>query len=114
MVNKIGTVYPFGLNKRFSPRSYEDSRVRHETPEEGRRTYRPKSGEYNNKDEFNSPNIINNNIFLKYFCIYVSISILIKKLWVPLRFRVDLGVMAMKSSPYSVENWGGVSQLDAG
>ena len=30
-------------------------RVRQETPEEGRRTHRPKLFEYNNKDEDNSP-----------------------------------------------------------
>ena len=34
--------------------------VRHETPEEGRGTYRPKRRSYNNKDEVNSPNILSN------------------------------------------------------
>ena len=32
-----------------------------ETPEEGRRTYRPKRCEYNNKDEVSSPNILSDN-----------------------------------------------------
>ena len=49
------------LNKGFSSRFFEDSRVRCETPEEGRRTYRQKRSEYNNKDEVNSPNILSNN-----------------------------------------------------
>ena len=35
------------------------SRVRHETPEAGQRTYRPKRCVYNNQDEVNSPNIQN-------------------------------------------------------
>ena len=37
------------------------SQVHNETPEEDRRTYRPKRFEYNNKDEVNSPNILSNN-----------------------------------------------------
>ena len=36
------------------------SRVRYETPE-GRRTYRSKRCEYNNKDDVNSRNILSNN-----------------------------------------------------
>ena len=32
----------------------------HETHEDGRRTYRPKRCDYNNKDEDNSPNILSN------------------------------------------------------
>ena len=38
-----------------------DSRVRHETREEGRRTYRPKRCDYDNKEEVNSTNIFSNN-----------------------------------------------------
>ena len=38
----------------------EDSRIRQEIPEEGRRTYRPKHCVDNNKDEDNSPNNPNN------------------------------------------------------
>ena len=30
-----------------------------ETPKEGRKTYRPKSSEFNNEDEDNSPNVLN-------------------------------------------------------
>ena len=37
---------------------YVGSPARHETPKEGRRIYRPKHCEYNNKDEVNSPNIL--------------------------------------------------------
>ena len=41
--------------------------VGQETPEEGGRTYRPKSCEYNNKDEDNSPKTLNDkNIFLTH------------------------------------------------
>ena len=45
------------LNKRFDSKFRVDSRVPHETPEEGRRTYRPKRCEYN-KDEGDSPNTL--------------------------------------------------------
>ena len=58
MVNRIGTVYPCGSNKEFSSRFSVNFRVRHETPEEDRRTYRPKCSDYNNKDKINSPNIL--------------------------------------------------------
>ena len=60
MVNRIGTIYPSGSNKRFRSRFRADFRVRHETPEQGRRTYRPKHCEYNNKDEVSSPDILSN------------------------------------------------------
>ena len=63
MVNRIGTVFPFGSNKGFSLRFFADYEVRHETSERGRRTYRPKSCEYNNKDEVNSPNIFSENTY---------------------------------------------------
>ena len=59
MVNRIGTVNPRGTNKGFTSRFCMDSRVRHETPEESQRTYRPKHWEYNNKDGVSSPNILN-------------------------------------------------------
>ena len=45
--------------QRFSSRFCVD--FRHETPEEGRMTYRPKCCDYNNKDKVNSPNILSNN-----------------------------------------------------
>ena len=61
MINRIGTVYPWGSNKGFSLRFCVDSWVQHKTPEEGRRTYQPKRCEYNNKDDINSPNILSNN-----------------------------------------------------
>ena len=61
MVKRIGTVYPGSLNKGFSWTFCVDSRIRHETLKEGRRTYRPKPGDYNNKDEVNNLDILRNN-----------------------------------------------------
>ena len=58
MVNKIGTVYPGGLNNGFSSRF---SRVQHEIPEEGRQIYRLKRCEYNNEFMVNRLNILSNN-----------------------------------------------------
>ena len=46
------------FNKGSSPKFRVGSRVR-QTPEEGRKTYRPKHCENNHKDEDNSPNTIN-------------------------------------------------------
>ena len=65
MINKIGTIYPCGLNKGFCI----DSWVRHEAPEEGRRTCRPKRLEYNNEDEVNCLNILSDT---NYLCFNVS------------------------------------------
>ena len=59
--NRIGTVYLCGSNKVFSSRFCVDTRVRYGRSEEGRRTYRPKRCDYNNKDEVNSPNILSNS-----------------------------------------------------
>ena len=60
MVNRIGTVYPCSSKKGFSSRFFVDSRVWQETPEEGQRMNRLKC-DYNNKDEFNSINILSND-----------------------------------------------------
>ena len=49
-----------GLNKGFSSKFREGSRVRQEIPEEGRRTHWPKRCDYNNKDEDNRLNTLNN------------------------------------------------------
>ena len=49
-INKIETIYSYGLNKGFSLRLCVDSWIRHKTPEEGQMTYRPKR-EHNNEDE---------------------------------------------------------------
>ena len=54
MANGIRTGDPRGFNKGRSSKFREGSRVR-QTPEEGRRTYRPKRCGNNNKDEDNSP-----------------------------------------------------------
>ena len=72
MVNRTGTVSPCGSNKGFSSRFYVDSWVRHETLEEGRRTYRTKLFVYNNEDEINSLNILSKNTFtnLMHVCVY--------------------------------------------
>ena len=50
MANGIRTGEPRGFNKGCSSKFREGSRVR-QTPEEGRRTYRPKRYGNNNKDE---------------------------------------------------------------
>ena len=58
MVNGIRTGNPHGFNKGRSSKFREGSRVR-QTPEEGRRTYRPKRCGNNNKNEDNSPKTLN-------------------------------------------------------
>ena len=58
MANGIRTGDPRGFNKGRSSKFREGFRVR-QTPEEGRRTYRPKRCWNNNKDEDNSPKILN-------------------------------------------------------
>ena len=58
MANGIRTGDPRGFNKGRSSMFREGSRVR-QTPEEGRRTYRPKRCGNNNKDEDNSPKNLN-------------------------------------------------------
>ena len=58
MANGIRTVDPRGFNKGRSSKFREGSRLR-QTPEEGRRTYRPKRCGNNNKDEDNSPKTLN-------------------------------------------------------
>ena len=58
MANRIRTDDPRGFNKGRSSKFREGSRVR-QTPEEGRRTYRPKRYGNNNKDEDNSPKTLN-------------------------------------------------------
>ncbi len=58
MANGIRTGDPNGFNKGSSSKFCVGSRVR-QTPEEGRRTYRPKCCGNNNKDEDNSPKTLN-------------------------------------------------------
>ena len=58
MTYGIRTGDPRGFNKGRSSKFREGSRVR-QTPEEGRRTYRPKRCVNNNKDEDNSPKTLN-------------------------------------------------------
>ena len=58
MANGIRTGDHRGFSKGRSSKFCEGSRVR-QTPEEGRRTYRPKRCGNNNKDEDNSPKNLN-------------------------------------------------------
>ena len=58
MANGIRTGDPRGFNKGRSSKFRGGSRVR-QTPEEGRRTYRPKRYVNYNKDEDNSPETLN-------------------------------------------------------
>ena len=58
MANGISTGDPRGFNKGCSLKFCEGSRV-WQTPEEGRRTCRPKCCGNNNKDEDNSPKTLN-------------------------------------------------------
>ena len=58
MANGIRTGDLRGFNKGRSSNFREGSWVR-QTPEEGRKTYRPKSYGNNNKDEDNSPKTLN-------------------------------------------------------
>ncbi len=58
MVNGTRRGDPLGFSKGRSSKFREGSRVR-QTPEKGRRTYRPKRCENNNKDEDNSPKNLN-------------------------------------------------------
>ena len=58
MANEIRTCDPRGFNKGRSSKFHEGSRVQ-QTPEEGRRTYRPKHCGNNYKDEDNSPKTLN-------------------------------------------------------
>ena len=58
MANGIRTGDPRGFNKGRSSKFREGSQVR-QTPEEGRKTYRPKRCGNNNKDEDNSPKTLN-------------------------------------------------------
>ena len=63
MANGIRKGDPRGFNKGCSSKFREGSRVR-QTPEEGRRTYRPKRCGNNNKDEDNSPKNLNDKKFI--------------------------------------------------
>ena len=66
MANGIRTGDPRGFNKGRSSKFREGSRVR-QTPEEGRRTYRPKCCGNNYKDKDNSPKTLNDKNLLQYF-----------------------------------------------
>ena len=61
MDNRIRTFYTRGLNKGFSSKFTVGTRVRPETPEEGRWKYLPKRSDNNNKDDVKKPNILSND-----------------------------------------------------
>ena len=58
MANGIRRGDPRGFNKGCSSKFREGSQVR-QTPEENRKTYRPKQSVNNNKDEDNNPKTLN-------------------------------------------------------
>ena len=60
----IKTGDPHGFNKGRNSKFREASRVR-QTPDEGRRTYRPKRCRNKNKDEDNSPKTLNDKNYSK-------------------------------------------------
>ena len=63
MANGIRRGDPREFNKRRSSKFREGSKVR-QTPEEGRRTYRPKRCGNNNKDEDNNPKTLNDKKYV--------------------------------------------------
>ena len=77
MANGIRTGDPRGFNKGRSSKYREGSRVR-QTPEEGRRRYRPKRCGNNNKDEDNSQKTLNDKYTL-VVCLFVMVH---HPLWV--------------------------------
>ena len=66
MANGIRTGDSCGFNKGRGLKFREGSRVR-QTPDEGRRTYRPKRRGNNNKNEDNSPKTLNDKICVLFF-----------------------------------------------
>ena len=79
MVNGIRTSDPRGLNKGRGSKFRVGSRVRQETPEEGRWTHQPKRCENNNKDEDNSPKTLNDkNRFVVIFLIETISAFLLR------------------------------------
>ena len=60
------TIYLHGLNKGLSSRFCVGSKVKYNTPEESRRTYRLHCCEYNNEDEENNPNILSDKKMKPY------------------------------------------------
>ena len=75
MANGIKTGNPRGFNKGRSSKFREGSRVR-QTPEEGRRTYRPKRYGNNNKDEYKSPKGLNDINLLFYLILIICLHTL--------------------------------------
>ena len=78
MANRIRGGDPRGFNKGRSSKFREGSRVR-QTPEEGRRTYRPKRWGNNYKEEDNKPKTLNDKEIISfcYSLFYFSFSFLL-------------------------------------
>ena len=74
MANGIRTGNPHGFNKGRSLKFHECSRVR-QTPEEGRRIYRPKRCGNNNKDEDDSLKTLNYKTVKRHLNLKYEISI---------------------------------------
>ncbi len=64
MVSGIRASVSRGLNKGRGSKFRVGSRVG-KTPEEGRRIYRPKRCEYNNKDEDNNPKTLKDKVLYR-------------------------------------------------
>ena len=76
MANGIRTGNPCGFNKGCSLKFREGSQVR-QTPEEGRKTYRPKDCGNNNKDEDNSPKTLNDDNNSGLLIFFISLRCLL-------------------------------------
>ena len=74
MANGIKTGDPRGFNKGRSSKFREGSRVR-PSPEEDRRTYRPKRSGNNNIDEDNSPKTLNDKRTIEFFLVLRLIAL---------------------------------------
>ena len=64
MVNRMRTIYYSESNKGFGSKFHVCFQLRQETPEEGRRTYRLKCCEFNNRNVNNSLNTVDNEIIV--------------------------------------------------
>ena len=100
------------LNPLFNPHggvsnSVNHDRVRHETPEEGWRTYQPKHYEYNNKDENNSPNILSdkNLAFVQLFILLYLVKIRIHIVYIVLKHKIYT-VFRVNTQTFTQKFWG--------
>ena len=112
MANGIRTGDPRGFNKGRSSKFREGSRVR-QTPEEGRRIYRPKYWGNNNKDEDNIPKTLNHKNLLVFDkntedCIIVCKLFI---LWIFTRSSLAQSVGAVEYTDcFSAEGWDSLNE----